>query len=26
MIECAIFLRGLAQQWKPWKKHNLAQR
>jgi len=24
--EYAIFLRGLAQQWRLWKKQNLTQR
>jgi len=24
--EYTIFLHWLAQHWKPWKKHNLAQR
>jgi len=26
VIEYAIFLRGLAQQWRLWKKQNLAQK
>ena len=26
LTEYVIFLHGLAQQWKPWKKRNLAQR
>jgi len=26
VIEYVIFLHGLAQQWRPWKKQNLAQR
>jgi len=26
VIEYAIFLNGLVQQWKPQKKQNLAQR
>jgi len=25
VIEYAIFLHGLAQQWRPWKKQNLPQ-
>jgi len=26
VIEYTIFLCGLAQQWRPWQKQNLAQR
>jgi len=26
LIEYAIFLHGLVQQWRPWKKRSLAQR
>jgi len=26
VIEYVIFLRGLAQQWRPREKRNLAQR
>jgi len=26
VIDYAVFLRGLAEQWKPQKKCNLAQR
>jgi len=26
VIEYVIFLRGLSQQWRSWKKRNLAQR
>jgi len=26
VIQYAFFLHGLAQQWSPWKKWNLAQR
>ena len=25
-VEYAVCLHGLAQQWRPWKKQNLAQR
>jgi len=26
MIDYAIFLHALAQQWRTWRKQNLAQR
>jgi len=26
VIEYAIFLHGVTQQWRSWKKQNLAQR